>query len=88
MLVVIAILIALLLPAVQSARAATRRIHCTNNFKQIGIALHNDHSAIGAFPYGTLWCDSGNPDGQDRTISLPFFGVGWSTLILPYMEQQ
>jgi len=70
---IIAVLIALLLPAVQAAREAARRMQCVNNLKQIGIALHNYHSAQESLPWG---------DGPDQWNQ-------WSSaaLMLPYIEQ-
>ena len=78
---IIAVLIALLLPAVQSAREAARRAQCTNNLKQIGLAMHNYHSAVGSFPPGSLAGGSSSPGGE---WSGPWWP--WAAYILPQME--
>jgi prepilin-type N-terminal cleavage/methylation domain-containing protein/prepilin-type processing-associated H-X9-DG protein len=78
---IIAVLIALLLPAVQAAREAARRIQCANNFRQIGLALHNYHGAINAFPPGWI----ARPDPATGDNAGP--GWGWAALMLPVMEQ-
>src|SRR3989442_1685570 len=82
---IIAVLIALLLPAVQSAREAARRIQCTNNLKQLGLAMHNYHSASNSFPSGIIYQV---PTG----CSSPGFGRGcqnppWFPLVFPFLEE-
>jgi prepilin-type N-terminal cleavage/methylation domain-containing protein/prepilin-type processing-associated H-X9-DG protein len=79
---IIAVLIALLLPAVQGAREAARRTQCINNLKQMGIALHNYHDAVLAFPPGYI-AASKFVDGETDTSP----GWGWATMILPQLEQ-
>lgn len=82
---IIALLVALLIPAVQSAREASRRLQCRNNLRQQGLAMQNHLSAYGRFPgngWGYLWF--GDPDrGTDRRQP-----GGWIYNILPYLEQQ
>ncbi len=77
---IIGVLIALLLPAVQAAREAARRMSCTNNLKQIGLALHNYETTVGVFPPSMVLAGAGN---------IPYWNGGWSSQgrILPYMEQ-
>jgi len=77
---IIGILIALLLPAVQAAREAARRMQCSNNLKQIGLALSNYEAAIGCFPPGAIWPD-GMLWGNQRQRQ------NFHVLLLPYHEQ-
>jgi len=79
---IIAILIGLLLPAVQKVREAAARIQCANNLKQLGLALHNYHDADGTFPPPYV-----NDGGSYLNSGFPFTH-GWAPFILPYVEQQ
>jgi prepilin-type N-terminal cleavage/methylation domain-containing protein/prepilin-type processing-associated H-X9-DG protein len=84
---IIGILVALLLPAVQSAREAARRAACQNNFKQGGGALHNYHSSQKRFPPGTRFTENSST-ATCPGVQPGIRGFGWSTFILPYLEQQ
>lgn len=83
---IIGILIALLLPAVQAAREAARRSHCTNNLKQVGIALHNYHDVNKTFPPSRIGPDGSNP--PNRSSFQPYERVGSSgmAMLLPQLE--
>ncbi|MFO0802017.1 MAG: DUF1559 domain-containing protein [Gemmataceae bacterium] len=78
---IIAVLIGLLLPAVQKVREAAARTKCTNNLKQIGTAMHNYHAALGRFPAGY----------ESRSLTTNGDGLGpgwgWAARLLPYLEQ-
>lgn len=84
---IIGILIALLLPAVQAAREAARRMQCTNNLKQIGLALHNYHGTYKTFPPSVIWGYPNTPEYQLGVLPAPYHHT-WCTAILPFMEQQ
>jgi prepilin-type N-terminal cleavage/methylation domain-containing protein len=68
---IIGVMVGLLLPAVQAAREAARRMQCSNNLKQIGLAMHNYHDSLGQFPPSRASCCWGT----------------WNVLIMPYIEQ-
>jgi prepilin-type N-terminal cleavage/methylation domain-containing protein len=85
---IIGILIALLLPAVQSAREAARRASCANNLKQIGLAFANYEVALGSYPPGRMGCDGWNSDVCAGNMGYQRPGTSGFVMILPYLEQQ
>src|SRR4051812_49238546 len=77
---IIGVLVALLLPAIQSAREAARRTSCTNNLKQIALALLHYEETRGQFPLGSYTAvQEDHPAEED--------GLGWATQILPQLEE-
>jgi prepilin-type N-terminal cleavage/methylation domain-containing protein/prepilin-type processing-associated H-X9-DG protein len=86
---IIGILISLLLPAVQSAREAARRAQCSNNVKQLALALHNYHASFGKFPPSSVWRNNGVFDVSqiDQVADNPNLYENWVILILPQLEQ-
>jgi prepilin-type N-terminal cleavage/methylation domain-containing protein len=85
---IIAILIGLLLPAVQKVRESAARTQCTNNLKQMGIAFHSHHDTQGAFPSGGqgCWTDRNWVNGSPADYRTQNWG--WGYQILPYVEQR
>ncbi|WP_435011472.1 DUF1559 domain-containing protein [Tundrisphaera lichenicola] len=77
---IIGVLIALLLPAVQSAREAARRAQCSNNLKQLGLAVHSYHSSVNVLPAMVMY-----PGGQFNLSG--GWGPAWTIPLLPYIEQ-
>jgi prepilin-type N-terminal cleavage/methylation domain-containing protein/prepilin-type processing-associated H-X9-DG protein len=83
---IIAVLVALLLPAVQKARESARRCTCQNHLKQIGVALHNYVDVNTVFPPGYVsLVDRSNPDNEINDLGS---GWGWASMLLPHLEQR
>ncbi|MEX1042364.1 MAG: DUF1559 domain-containing protein [Pirellulaceae bacterium] len=83
---IIGVLVALLLPAVQQAREAARRMSCSNNLKQIGLAMHNYHDVHLALPPGHVM-QVNDPDWGSDSADTNVECWGWGALILPFIEQ-
>jgi prepilin-type N-terminal cleavage/methylation domain-containing protein/prepilin-type processing-associated H-X9-DG protein len=92
---IIGILVALLLPAIQSAREAARRTQCKDNVKNIGLACLNHVDSLGVFPTGGAgwdrwieeYVEPEYPDPNGKPVSTEKMGIGWPFQILPYLEE-
>src|SRR5438874_1360742 len=86
---IIGVLVALLLPAVQSAREASRRTNCTNNIRQLGLAATNAADATGRYPVGVQIAQvpAAGTTNMVSAYRTPGFGPNWAVLMLPYFEQ-
>jgi prepilin-type N-terminal cleavage/methylation domain-containing protein/prepilin-type processing-associated H-X9-DG protein len=81
---IIAVLIGLLVPAVQKVREAAARAQCANNLKQIGLALHSYHDSYKRFPPGYVDRNTNPASTPDNDLGP---GWGWASFLLPYLEQ-
>jgi len=80
-LAIIGILVALLLPAIQAARDAARRAQCSNNLRQMGVAMHNYHDIHNCFPPGSIWV------GPYRSWASAHHRTNWAISLLPHLEE-
>jgi prepilin-type N-terminal cleavage/methylation domain-containing protein/prepilin-type processing-associated H-X9-DG protein len=81
---IIGVLVGLLLPAVQRVREAANRMSCTNNLKQVGLALHSYHDGNNRFPPGYVDANSNPSSTPDNDLGP---GWGWASFLLPFLEQ-